>query len=154
MTDLAFKSVLICNDIRREATGKFIAIGIYGPDIVIPNEEAAVSIACLLQAEIKKPGKFRLEFRIRENQSRDLVKANGEIQILFPSTNSLIDLNVGQQKIRAGTELDFSARQEGQRWRHLSTLAIRGPRQQAELNETIKRLNKENAPSAASTIQP
>ena len=145
MTDLVFKSVLICNDIRRETTGKYIAIGIYGPDIVIPHEVASVQLACLLQIEAKVPGSFRLELRGRDSRQRDLVTARGEFRTSFAAKNLLLDLNVGPATVRAGTEIEFSAREKGGRWKRLSSLAVRGPNEQAALQEEIRAFVEKNS---------
>ena len=152
MTDLIFKSALICNDIRVEKTGKYIAIGIYGPDIVISHEQATVSIACLMQVEAKRPGTFDLEFRLSEGEHRGLVTAGGIFHTSFASKNLMIDFNIGSIAIRAGTEIGFSARETGRRWKHLSSLAVRGPKEQAELAAKIQAFCGEPARSRPATV--
>ena len=143
MTDLIFKSVLVCNDIRREGTGKYIAIGIYGPDIVIPSGEAQVSISCLLQVEARKPGTFQIDFRFGESRERNPAIANGVFQTAFAANNLLIAIDMGQPTVRAGAELNFAARVTGKRWQRLSSLIVRGPKEQAEIEEQIQAFERE-----------
>ena len=145
MTDLVFKSVLVCNDIRREATGKYIAIGIYGPDIAIPDEQATISVSCLLQVEARKAGRYRLEFRCRESRHRNAIAAKGEFSTALKARNIQIPLNLGNVEIHAGTEIEFAAREQGKRWKHLSSLAVRGPREQAEIEAKVQAFERERA---------
>ena len=155
MTDIVIKSILACNDIRREDSGKYIAIGIYGPDIVIPGEQTRVSLACLVQLTANKSGEYNIEFRCRENRNRELVASRGTFRTEFAAGNFVLDLNLGQINIRAGTEIDFCARATGGRWKSLLSLAVRGPAQQAELEAEIRAFReKPPAGPAASAGEP
>ena len=56
------KSVLICEDIRREDTGKLMLIGVYGRDIGFVRFPAAAAFRLSVRLETDKPIEGTMEF--------------------------------------------------------------------------------------------
>ena len=67
MTDLSTKFAVICDDVRREDSGKLIAIGIYGGDIRVNAYPATLAFSILIFAECTKAGDVKISIRSKLN---------------------------------------------------------------------------------------
>jgi hypothetical protein len=64
MLPVEINAVVMCDDIRREATGKDILIGVYSGDVVVPSFPVQVSSAFWLDIKPKELGPAELELRV------------------------------------------------------------------------------------------
>lgn len=71
---LKIDAALICDDIRMEANGKAMLIGMYPGDILLNRMPAAISVAVWLNGRIQgAPGKFKIKIYLgdKSDQSED-----------------------------------------------------------------------------------
>ena len=63
--DLDFEIALLCDDVRREQSGKDILIGVYAGDVLVPQLPIQIPIACWLLVKPKKTGDLEFDLRIK-----------------------------------------------------------------------------------------
>ena len=88
-SDIKFIDWMICDDIRKEASGKNIYIGVY-PDYNIIVQQVPVVLSKLIFLSKWNIKKFplKLSFHINKPDGSELVKIDGEI----PEKTSLTDI--------------------------------------------------------------
>lgn len=76
---------LFCDDIRQEANGKFILIGMYTGEMSIGSGPLAISLSIWVQMSGLSAGKHQLHFRARKHigsQRTDIARVEAEIEVL------------------------------------------------------------------------
>lgn len=64
------KYVLMCDEVRQESNGKFLIIGLYTPDMTIPQAPFVLgSLTFLAALESDRPGNFQIRFEIQHLDS-------------------------------------------------------------------------------------
>jgi len=56
---------LVCDDVRREDTGKLIFIGVYGENITVPKTPANLLVSVVAFLEVRQDFKAQAEIRVR-----------------------------------------------------------------------------------------
>ncbi len=64
MSDYEISYVIVCDDARREITGKDILIGVYASSILVFALPAQINVAFWMEVIPKKAGKLSMEFRV------------------------------------------------------------------------------------------
>ena len=134
MSKLGYKisSVLICDDIRREASGKEILIGVYSSDIIVSSIPANITrLSFRIILNVEHTEFKRWHFIIDSPSQRDLIAQKGSIKIERAGRPSIFSLSIpllavletGVFKIRFG--LDAPARKIGE-------FGVRLPESEAE----------------------
>ena len=62
--DPKIETVLVCDDVRRELSGKDILIGVYSGGIGIPTLPAPINVAFWITLRAHEPGTFALSLRV------------------------------------------------------------------------------------------
>ena len=73
-------SVVICDDVRTENTGKDILIGVYGGPIAlhaIPSPP--LPLRCWINLEVRGPTNISLNFRARDHRGKQLLFSQAQI---------------------------------------------------------------------------
>lgn len=98
MSAFEFSAALICDDIRKEVSGKDILIGVYSSDIVLGSFPATIPFAIWIEIYVSEPGAAAVEFRFglagREpiTLKADLrLEKSGHASIVLPSMQVLIE---------------------------------------------------------------
>jgi hypothetical protein len=61
------KYILTCDEVRQEANGKYIIIGLYTPDLTIPQIPFGLpSLTFFLALESDRPGNFQMRFSVQQ----------------------------------------------------------------------------------------
>jgi hypothetical protein len=139
MPDYIVASVIICDDVRKEVTGKDILIGVYGSHILVPSLPVQLPVAIWLEVIPNATGHFQLDARLRipgsplEMRIRLMAEvADGSEPLAFSGPPVLCD--VGE----AGdiTVAVKSADQDD--WQVVKTKPVRqGPLQAASIPQTL-----------------
>jgi hypothetical protein len=75
------ETVVLCDDIRQEANGKFLLIGVYGGNVVIPSFPANLNLAVWMFGYTEKSGKIELRLRIVGPQEAILQEGMLEVEV-------------------------------------------------------------------------
>jgi|SRR6267142_707359 len=64
------KYILLCDEVRQEINGKFILLGVYMPDMTIPQIPFLVpSLTFFICLESDRPGSFQMRFKLQHLES-------------------------------------------------------------------------------------
>lgn len=75
-----FESMVLCDDIRLESTGKILLIGVYSDVIQVPKLPLQLrSLAFAIKAKAFSIGRFSFSVELLDPQANSLLKAEGEI---------------------------------------------------------------------------
>jgi hypothetical protein len=114
-------SVIICDDIRKEASGKQTLVGVYNKDIIIPNIPSTLSqLFFRVGIELERTDFKRIHFVVTSPSRKKVGDQSGEITIQDGTNHLTLGLKAeqptfvetGTYTIRLG--LDASARKIGE----------------------------------------
>ncbi len=76
------KSALVMDDCRREDNGKLLMVGVYGPEVVVPEFPASVTLAFWHELEIFGAGSAEVVFRVTlDDGATELVKVGAMLEV-------------------------------------------------------------------------
>ena len=104
---LTYKYTLLCDEIRQEINGKYIVLGLYTPDIVIPGVPfvlPSLSFFCVLESD--EAGEFDFAVQLSTGANR-LAAAGGRVNLLNPGSAAL-PLRFGPLQIQTGGPYVFT----------------------------------------------
>lgn len=107
--------ILVCDDVRVEINGKFIIIGLYTPNILVPQLPFAFPSLTFVQAfHSDRPGKFQFRARLAHLESgKEIAQAMGLMEVGQPGMGLTI-LRFGNLQIDKVGAFNFSINVEGQ----------------------------------------
>ena len=122
---LEFTGTVICEDIRREANGKHILIGVYSSNIVCRDFPADLAVALWVMYEASGPGNVRVDFRAVTDKGAQLLSVSGAANLSGLGRGALPIPSCGIQVQSPGT-LIFEARQGGEeaKWEKISSIPV------------------------------
>lgn len=116
-------SALICDDVRREANGKFILIGAYSGDVRVNKFPAALALQLVLQTDASSAGEAPFEIRVRDGEQQ-LAAGGGELKSIAPGP-ALVPLPAFPFFISQETTLHFEVKLENREWEMVRALNIK-----------------------------
>jgi hypothetical protein len=79
---ISHKYTVVCDDIRREDNGKFIILGLYTPDVVVPTVPFGLPALCFFTVlESDTSGPFEFSFTLKQG---DTILAGGSGKMNLP----------------------------------------------------------------------
>lgn len=79
---ITHKYTLLCDDIRREDNGKFIILGLYTPDVVVPSVPFGLPALCFFTVlETDTPGPWEFNFTLKQSDTI-LAGGSGKINVI------------------------------------------------------------------------
>jgi hypothetical protein len=76
------RSVIVCDDVRQERSGKDICIGIYNGVIVVGGLPAIMrQLSFRIEFEIDTPGKRAIALELIDPARNKIIQADGEVEI-------------------------------------------------------------------------
>lgn len=122
MSDIKITAVVVCDDIRKEVTGKDILIGVYAGDIIVPEFPAVITATFWIEMTPGKLGKSRLRFRIRLANKDEAMPITIDVQFRELSTSAIA---TPQATIAIDAETDLLLEQQvGENWEILKSKKI------------------------------
>ena len=105
------KYVLVCDEVRKEDNGKLIIIGLYTPDIAVPQIPFTFpALTFVIALEADRPAEHQLQVTLGPLESgRPLAQAMGMMQIRQPGMGTSI-LRFGNLRIEQVGGYSFSVR--------------------------------------------
>lgn len=125
------RSALGCDDIREEANGKFIAVGLFGPVLsLVPertsgdgDEDRTFRAHFLLSVDVLATGEHKLEFRLRRGSGGG---GTARLTVQFEAVAENVPFPLGPMTLRVPegeTELTLAIK-DGERWKRISSWSI------------------------------
>jgi hypothetical protein len=74
-------SLILCDDVRREESGKDILIGVYSGDILVPQFPAALSLSLWAEYTVRGTGPLLVAFRMTTDRGTELLRVEVTISI-------------------------------------------------------------------------
>lgn len=120
---LEIKSVVVCDDARREDNGKYILIGVYLGSIVAFSFPLQLGLCFFVEAEAKAIGLASIDFKLVGNGDVDLIE--GKIQFGIEQKGLLgFPIKTPTQTFPVAMSLSFLIRQEGGEWQTIKTIPM------------------------------
>lgn len=111
---LTCRVTLICDDIRREDNGKLMFLGIYTPNIVVPQLPAALSLSAFQLWEADAPGAHQFRLLVRHTDSGATV-IDGATSIDVPSAGTgFLTLKMGVLRFETAGAYELLMMLDGQ----------------------------------------
>ena len=121
MRALEFRSVIVCDDIRKEVTGKEILIGVYSGEIVLRSFPNQFPASLWIEADTPKAGKHEVVLRVSLT-NKPPFQIKFAIDVRRPGTSSIA---IPGLQLQAEEECDLVIEvQEGEEWRVLKRKKI------------------------------
>jgi hypothetical protein len=91
------KYILVCDDFRREDNGKFIIIGLYTPDMLVPQIPFAMpTLTFFMNLESERPGNFTFRIKIQHQDTGNILgQGMGMIPVLNPQQPIIMPVKIG-----------------------------------------------------------
>lgn len=83
--------VLVCDDVRRELSGKDILIGVYSGSIAFPILPAKMNVAFWITLRAPAPGTFTLSLRVNLPQKKPSIDMTMQLDISPPPDKPFSD---------------------------------------------------------------
>lgn len=115
----------LCDLVRQEANGKFIAVGIYSSAVIFASFPGTSGFTLLASYEADKPGAHKIVFRTlvggEENQ-----RLEGEIEVVT-ATPDLVPLPVQPIQFVVPTTLSFEYQDDEGNWHEFFQINVTRP---------------------------
>ena len=110
------KYILVCDDFRREDNGKFIIVGLYLPDMGVPQIPFVLpTLTFFCNFESDRPGNFRTSVRLRHEESgRSIAEAMAMLPVIDPTQPIICPVKFGNVQFNSPGLHSFSMEIDGQ----------------------------------------
>jgi hypothetical protein len=110
------KYILVCDDFRREDNGKFIIIGLYTPDMTVPQIPFVMpTLTFFMNLESDRPGNFTFRVRIQHQDTGTILgQGMGMIPVNAPNQPIIMPVKVGGVVFNAAGLYGISLEIDGQ----------------------------------------
>lgn len=123
-TDLPFSldAVILCEDVRVEASRKMILIGVYAGNIKPSRLPATLRLCLWMSGRTKKLGNFKIDMQILDDNSR-IIQSTSEPALLTNSEMSYSTLNFAEIPVRLESTgiIKFQVRVDSGNWETVLT---------------------------------
>jgi hypothetical protein len=109
MRDIEILNTVVCDEVRKEVSGKFFLIGVYGDAIVVPSLPRQVTVSLWCHIVPKALGLMTIEVMM---EGPDDQKATGTIQALIVAQDQPFGMHIGPMilDVPKSGEVQFSLR--------------------------------------------
>lgn len=121
---MKFENVIICDQIRKEDSGKHLLIGVYPNNIQFPSFPAKIDLSVWVQFRDSGYRRIPMNFRVINSNNDTLMSATGEIDA--SNQEGLLTIVIPQFLliILDQTILSFQIREPKKRWRTLKQMPV------------------------------
>ena len=127
---IKFLPGVVCEDIRQEANGKFVLIGTYASEILVPQFPANLNLAFWLPTEAISVGKVKVEIRVVGANEAVLNRAQAEGDMRFLGRGAF-PIPPATMQIQTASNVELQIKEEGAEWETVVRIPVK-------LNETAK----------------
>jgi hypothetical protein len=120
---------IVCDDVRREISGKDILIGVYQGAILVPRFPVNLLLSLWVPLQCNKPGSYPLQFRVVGPHEVQYV--SGVIPTIFQTKESgSVTVAGAPVPIQLAGEIDFQLLEPGGEWQSVRKMPVRVPTQE------------------------
>jgi hypothetical protein len=89
--------ILVCDDVRREDNGKFLILGLYTPDVIVPQIPFVMPVLTFFaNLESDRIGSFGFRLKIRHEESSTVIaEGMGMVTITLPRAMTIMPVKLG-----------------------------------------------------------
>ncbi len=117
-------NAIICDQVRKEDSGKHLLLGVYPIDILVPDFPSTIALVLWMQLYVDRNGAFDVEFRIQKDK-KIINRSKATISVkdhLHPATISLPPALI---EIDGECTLSFQIREKNKRWKTAKELPVK-----------------------------
>ena len=114
-------SALVCDDTRKEISGKDIIIGAYGGDILLGSLPSSITLSLWISLETSGEGEIHTDIRVLNSEGNVLVGLDGSVNLSSRGHYSSLFTPRFRISIDKPTKLRFQFRSGRGRWKTLLT---------------------------------
>ena len=118
------ESLVVCEDVRKEITGKDILIGVYGGDIVAQIWPVALRLAIWLETTYSGNGEIPVVLRVRTDHNTEIFTAHFTAQIGENQEHGVLSFGGILALLTDPCDLVFELRQYDEPWQVLKTKKV------------------------------
>lgn len=121
---MKFENVIICDQVRREESGKHLLIGVYPHNILFPSFPGTIVLSVWIQMLNEKGGNIPVEIRVKDSNDKILTSGGATIQAI--SHGGLVTLTIPSIPIDISNEtvLSFQIREPKKHWKTLKKMPV------------------------------
>jgi hypothetical protein len=130
-TALTIETVLLCDDVRKEITGKDIVIGVYGEDATVAAFPVTLAFSLYMRVRFPGEGPFLTEFRVIGPSGQPLTPTV-KVPMRAREGGGMATVQIGQIpiQVQSAGQVQFQWRPPEGEWDTIQKLNIK----QGELN--------------------
>jgi len=120
------ETALLCDDVRREISGKDIIIGVYGDEAIVPNFPVFMMFSLYLRVRFLEQGMFPTEFRVLGPSGQPLT-ANVKAPMMTTAANRIAMVHIAGLpiQVQSAGEVQFQWHPPGGEWETIQTLKVK-----------------------------
>ena len=120
---MKFANVIICDDVRKENSGKHLIIGVYPDDILVPGFPATIAVCAWFQFFADRVGEMPIELRVLQNKKE---LSRGSAKLIVNDSKKIVTATIIGIIITFGDDgpLEFQCRETKKRWRTMKKLGV------------------------------
>lgn len=124
---MKFTNAVVCDEVRKEANGKHIIIGVYPHDMLVNSFPATIAPALWIQFFIERKGEIEIEFRVRDKSQpkKRGLSALAKLVIINPDELNTMTLPPAPIVINEQGLLLFEVREKDGRWKKIREILIK-----------------------------
>ena len=107
--DLSPPIAIACDDIRQESSGKFILIGVYSGDLIVPSFPYTLTLSYLVLVKGSHVGDVKFQFDVTLND-KQVARILGEAELIARPPDYVLQLPVGAVPIQFDEACDLLLR--------------------------------------------
>ncbi|TGD99105.1 DUF6941 family protein [Methylobacterium nonmethylotrophicum] len=117
------RSVLLCDDIRQEITGKIILIGLYSTVIGLAKIPSKIRFRSAIILDIPDGGDYKMIFRLIDHSDNSIMETEMELSAVEPGNNILLPGFVFGINVDKPSNIEIQYQDGG--WQTIGTWQIR-----------------------------
>ena len=117
-------NAIICDQVRKEDTGKHLLLGVYPVDVLVRDFPATIALVLWMQLYVDRNGEYEVEFRT-QNDKKSISRTKATMNVknhLHPVTIALPSAPI---EIDGECTLSFQIREKNKRWKTVKEVPVK-----------------------------
>jgi hypothetical protein len=124
---LTFHSGIVCDDVRREASGKDIIIGVYSGAIVVGSFPTNILVSLYVPVTFQRSGTGTVLFQVRGPHGVELINGSVPLEVFSVTEMGAITIVGMPLQVQTQGELDFQLKAPDGDWESVRKVVVRLP---------------------------
>ena len=121
---IKFHHAILCDDVRKEDSGKLIFIGVYGPSIKVEKLPATLAFRAVIPVSIKEAFEISFEFRVK-NGRKKIFAARATARTETPGDSFILVPQFILEHLDHPDVLNFSVRLDEGKWQTIHSISFK-----------------------------